>query len=425
METVRFACAGEHDLSGKNLKYCRPGDRQSVLADRRNLKMARSAHAYIRGNTSRFYDWLDVADKFHLPEGPPIWICGDCHVSNLGPIAGADGQIAIHVRDFDQTVIGNPAHDLIRLSLSLASAARGSDLPGVTTAMMLEQLTAGYSDALEGNEARDKAGSARPDVARLTMKEALGRSWKDLARERIENSKPNIPLGKRFWPLSREEKREIEALFGTEEARRLATCLRGRADDAEVQLLDAAFWVKGCSSLGRLRYAALLRVDGSLGREGLCLMDIKEAVQAAPPRSAEAVLPRSNADRVVEGARHITPSLGKRMSGARLLGRSVFLRELLPEDLMIEIDRISRNEAMKIAHFLAAIVGRSHARQLDDSTRRSWRRELGRGHSKRLDAPSWLWSSVVALLADHEAGYLEHCRKHAMEAGALRTQRIE
>jgi len=34
--------------------------------------------------------------------------------------------------------IGNPAHDPIRLGL--ATAARGSDLPGVTTATLVEQL---------------------------------------------------------------------------------------------------------------------------------------------------------------------------------------------------------------------------------------------------------------------------------------------
>jgi uncharacterized protein (DUF2252 family) len=37
-------------------------------------------------------------------------------------------------------VIGNPAHDLIWLGLSLASAARGSDLPGVITARIIEEL---------------------------------------------------------------------------------------------------------------------------------------------------------------------------------------------------------------------------------------------------------------------------------------------
>ncbi|MGL1166926.1 DUF2252 family protein, partial [Vibrio parahaemolyticus] len=91
------------------------------------------AHAYVRGNTVRFYEWLDASGG-RLPAGPSIWICGDCHLGNLGPLADARGRVDIQIRDLDQTVIGNPSHDLIRLGLSLASAARGSDLPGVFTA---------------------------------------------------------------------------------------------------------------------------------------------------------------------------------------------------------------------------------------------------------------------------------------------------
>jgi len=65
-----------------------------------------------------------------------------------------------------QTVIGNPAHDLIRLGLSLATAARGSALPGVTTARMMEEMVEGYDHALalgdgdhtpEPNVVRDRA----------------------------------------------------------------------------------------------------------------------------------------------------------------------------------------------------------------------------------------------------------------------------
>lgn len=100
--------------------------------------MAASAHAYVRGSTLKFYEWLKTADST-LPQGPPIWICGDCHVGNLGPIADDDDNIGIQIRDLDQSVIGNPALDLIRLGLSLATAARGSDLPGVTTAKMLNR----------------------------------------------------------------------------------------------------------------------------------------------------------------------------------------------------------------------------------------------------------------------------------------------
>ena len=137
-------------MKAKKLSFPEIEERQAVLAERRRLKMAGSAHAYVRGNTLKFYEWLEAAASGVVPDGPPVWICGDCHVGNLGPLANAKGRIDIQIRDFDQTVIGNPAHDLIRLGLSLATAARGSDLPGVTTAKMIEAMMEGYEHALEG-----------------------------------------------------------------------------------------------------------------------------------------------------------------------------------------------------------------------------------------------------------------------------------
>jgi uncharacterized protein (DUF2252 family) len=65
--------------------------------------------------------------------------------------------------------------------------------------------------------------------------------------------------------------------------RHLATSLRSRDDDAAVEVLDAAYWMKGCSSLGLLRYAVLLGV-GSGKKRDMALMDIKQAVTAAAPR---------------------------------------------------------------------------------------------------------------------------------------------
>ena len=35
------------------------GDRASFLEFRRTTKMASSTHAYVRGNTRLFYEWLD------------------------------------------------------------------------------------------------------------------------------------------------------------------------------------------------------------------------------------------------------------------------------------------------------------------------------------------------------------------------------
>ena len=45
----------------------RPADRAAVLAANRNLKMARSAHAYVRGNTRQFYEWLQAQAPDSLP----------------------------------------------------------------------------------------------------------------------------------------------------------------------------------------------------------------------------------------------------------------------------------------------------------------------------------------------------------------------
>ena len=391
-----------------------PNERTPVLRECRNLKMAASAHAYVRGNTLKFYEWLAAADKSKIPQGPPIWICGDCHAGNLGPVADKDGKTDIQIRDFDQTVIGNPAHDLIRLGLSLAMAARGSDLPGITTAKMLEEIMVGYEKSLAA-ECRHPRGR-RPKCVQVVMRKAIARSWEHLAKERIEGTAPTIPLGKHFWPLNSNERAEVERLFATEDVRRLVTSLRCRKDGARVKVLDAAYWVKGCSSLGRLRLAVLVGVGRhSRKNGGLCLIDIKEAVKAAAPRHDDAAMPRDNAVRVVQGARHLSPALGERMLAARFLDRSVFLRELLPQDLKVEIEEIGQKEAMKVARYLASVVGKAHARQIDAETRARWSEELQRSRTANLDAPSWLWSSVVELIATHEAAYLEHCRQYAAD----------
>ncbi len=399
----------------KKSRITAPHDRAAVLRECRNLKMAASAHAYVRGNTLNFYQWLATADQSKIPQGPPIWICGDCHVGNLGPVADKDGKTDILIRDFDQTAIGNPAHDLIRLGLSLAMAARGSDLPGVTTARMLEQIMLGYENSL-ADGCRGPRGR-RPKCVQVVMRKAIARNWEHLAKERIEDTAPTIPLGKHFWPLNSKERAEVERIFATEEARRLVTSLRSRKNGARVKVLDAAYWVKGCSSLGRLRLAVLVGVGRHSGKNGgRCLIDIKEAIKPAAPRHADAAMPRDNAVRVVQGARHLSPALGERMLAARFLDCSVFLRELLPQDLKLEIEEISQKEAMKAARYLASVVGKAHARQMNAGTRAKWREQLQHNRTANLDAPSWLWASIVELIATHEAAYLEHCRRYAADA---------
>jgi uncharacterized protein (DUF2252 family) len=163
---------------------------------------------------------------------------------------------------------------------------------------------------------------------------------------------------------------------------------------------DAArFFVLPCS----LRF-------GKNKRTKLCLVDIKEAREPAAPKGPKAAIPPNQAERVIAGARHLSPALGCRMTSAKIAGREVFLRELLPQDLKIKIGTLDFAEAVKIGHFLASVVGQAHSRQMTPELRRSWWRDLQRNRSKQRDAPSWLWTMVINLLVSHEAGYLEHCR---------------
>ena len=385
--------------------------RQGILKTQQTLKMARSAHAYVRGSTVKFYEWLDAQRRGTLPEGPPVWICGDCHAGNLGPLADADGKIRVQIRDLDQTVVGNPSHDLIRLALSLTTASRGSNLPGVTAAKMMESMIAGYEEALRSeDDLRDM-----PKTIRLVVRQSARRTWKHLAEERIRNTKPTIPLGKKFLAISELERKRIKKLFATTPLQRLITTLKSRKDDCRLKVADAAYWVKGCSSLGLLRYAVLVKVGSGRSAE-YALMDVKEAVTASAPRYKTVRMPKSNGDRVVEGAKNLSPNLGERMVAGSIGKRSVFIRELLPQDLKFDLDSMAQDEAEDVAKYLATVVGKAHGRQMDGGERKQWLRTLTASKSKSLDAPSWLWSSVVSSVASHEAAYLEHCRRFALAA---------
>jgi uncharacterized protein (DUF2252 family) len=406
----------------KSTNPAEPAQRHAILDDLRRRKMAESAHAYVRGNAVHFYSWIDGARAGSLPEGPGIWICGDCHLGNLGPVSDREGHVAIQIRDLDQTVIGNPAHDLLRLGLSLATAARSSDLPGVITALMMEALVNGYEQAFDARYGEGNENTPQPTAVRVAMKQALHRSWRELARQRIAGTKPEIPLGKRFWPLSDREAAELRALF-RENAGALAAMLGGRGTNAKIDLLDAAYWVKGCSSLGRVRYAVLVDIGQDCATGGdPCLVDIKEAVKAAAPRYPRVQMPRDDSERVVQGARHVSPFLGDRMLAARLGTHAVVLRELSPQDIKLDVRKLNEEDAVKAARYLALTVGCAHAKQMDAGARKAWLADLRKGHRRSGSAPSWLWQGVMELMAAHEPAYLEHCRQYALRRAARKRR---
>jgi uncharacterized protein (DUF2252 family) len=370
--------------------------------------MARSPLAFLRGSLSLFYDWLAQADP--LPSGPAVWVCGDCHVGNVGPVGDAAERVDLQLRDIDHAVIGNPAHDLARLATSLALAARERRLGGPRIVELVEAVTAGYAQGLSHPRGRAEAPKL-PEALRYVMRKALARTWKQLARERIEPDSPILPLGRHFWPLSREEQVAMRRLLAQPAVHRLVMSLRSRSETSTLELLDAAYWVKGCSSLGRLRVCALVRLRNGKKQPDHCLIDIKQALPARAPAAPDARMPQSPAQRVVEAARYLAPSLGQRMLPATLLGKDVVLRELMPQDLKLDLSSIEQREGPQVAHCLGNVLGRAHARQMTPADRQRWREQLLRGCASRGTLPAWLWSTTIGLMAAHEQAWLDHCRE--------------
>ena len=115
-----------------------------------------------------------------------------------------------------------------------------------------------------------------------------------LADERIEGVEPTIPLGKRFWPLTSEERLATDTLFREEKLRLLATSLRAWEDGASIRGLDVAYWRKGCSPLGRLRMAVLVAV-GKGKAERHCLPGGETNIRLRPNTPTRRCVPTARA----------------------------------------------------------------------------------------------------------------------------------
>ena len=218
--------------------------------------------------------------------------------------------------------------------------------------------------------------------------------------------RPQIPIGKTFWSLPDNEKWSIGVLLDSAPVKSLILAISKRSAKAKVELLDSAYWMKGCSSLGKLRYAALVHVSGER-RDKLSLIDIKEAVPC-PPRRPPIQPPCRPLFRRAGGGgcpRHVAPTSATAWRRRTLSGpaRSV-VRELMPEYLKLEIEQFSRREALGAARYLAFVIGRD-ARPPDEPTTSGSPGTADLCHRPSdLDAPPWLWRAVVGLIVKHEGG---------------------
>jgi hypothetical protein len=115
---------------------CRPEDREAVLTERQRMKMACSAHSYVRGSTLKFYEWLGLSHSAIFTAGSARLDLRRLPSGKLGPCGRRQGP--------SEDCYPGPGTDCYRKSCPRShspTAIRGSDLPGVTTALMLEHVS--------------------------------------------------------------------------------------------------------------------------------------------------------------------------------------------------------------------------------------------------------------------------------------------
>ena len=76
----------------------------------------------------------------------------------------------------------------------------------------------GYEGALAGRFGGQTEKNHRPKLIREILDRAVHRKWRQLAQERIENVKPSIPLGRRFWALTKSERKALKELLKSDSA---------------------------------------------------------------------------------------------------------------------------------------------------------------------------------------------------------------
>ena len=247
------------------------------------------------------------------------------------------------------------------------------------------------------------------------MKHALRRRGSTSRDERIDDVKPAIPLGKRFWALAPERTRRHRRTLRTHEVVHASSpASTRRDDDAKIKVLDAAYWMKGCSSLGRLRYAVLLGVGRKATTSSTAWSTSRRPSPPPRPRTKRAHAagrlrrarrrrrprPLAVPRRTHAGRRPPPPS--RRHARADAAGPQA--RDRSPDP--------RRGRRRRRISWPASSAKRTPARWTPPPANVA--RRTNRNRSRTLDAPGWLWTAVVELIASHEAGYLEHCRRYAL-----------
>jgi uncharacterized protein (DUF2252 family) len=291
--------------------------------------MRRGPLGFLRGTAHLFHE--DYRPPAELLRSPKAWITGDLHLENFGSYKGDNRLTYFDINDFDEATLAPCAIDLARFMTSVLVAAHELRFARRDGRHLAQRFAMSYRLALSEGKARWIERQTANGIIRALLEEARLLTRKRLLTLRTTGSgkRRRLKLGKRALAVSREDRREVEAI--------VARFAAHESEPEFYRVLDVARRVAGTASLGLERYVIL--VQGRGGRDKQALLDLKQAVPPSLPPGARAPKTRwtSEAERVVSvqrWAQAISPAL---LHVVQTRGRSYVLRELQPTQNRLSI----------------------------------------------------------------------------------------
>jgi uncharacterized protein (DUF2252 family) len=337
-------------------------------------RMAAGPFAFFRGTFHLFArDVLNgVVDPGGRTGGQEFAIVGDLHSENYGTFKAEDRKVHYDVNDFDEMTSGRFDFDVCRLATSWFLAARepGGAL-GEATGVVLEGIGA-YVDRLQF--ALKKGKSADLDVSESVpsgcapvdeiVTAGAARHRPEFIEELTEAGKKGRVLrrSRHYYTLPDEERQRCERLLADYLTRHKVKPAPADYYAAE----DVCGRVAGVGSMGRYRYAVLLKGKGSAEGRNV-LLEFKEGrpsgYDLARGRDGGDAALTQRAAEVVEMQRQSQAASSGHLGYAVDGGLSFQVRELGPADARVDTKSLkSAADLDGVAKLQGGILARVHAR---------------------------------------------------------------
>ena len=272
----------KRDAVSEIIRYNQGFDRGSL---RRKIEaMSGGTFEFFRATSHLFA--LDVQIGKSQPSG---LIVGDLHSENFGTFRAVSNDIVYDINDFDDCATGAYEYDLRRLLTSLVVGGEAAKLPLSGCVAACEAALDEYLTAIarfgKAKRRRDLAALESTAQVKKLLTVASEQSRVEMLRDSVVQDRKTGRFQfrenkKKFAPLDSARQKAIAAAF----PHFLRHCQAPTgADTSRYVLEDAVFRFAGKGSLGRERYAILLR-KGIADREdfgALRLIEWKEAFDSA------------------------------------------------------------------------------------------------------------------------------------------------